>query len=294
MNAVTETPTIVVFKTLGQFEKLLAMSSNLKPLHVDIELLLLCTVGVLLLTLLALCWYFIKRYKHIIYNMKQTAIHSENLALEKERERIAMELHDGIGSKLVGFNYQLSGLQSRVLSDDSLGSILNGFNSVYKDVRSISHQLIPPSFKETNLDSIIESYINQFRSEFMQITYATYPMHFDWSKVDDHNLLELYRIIQELVSNTLKHAQASEIDLQLVVSDKYITLSYEDNGLGFSPKECTNGIGMLSIENRVLALQGRLICDSAPGKGTFMNIQLPIQSKSRKKRNLRYHNYQSA
>src|SRR5699024_194911 len=91
--------------------------------------------------------------------------------------------------------------------------------------------------------------------------------------------VEVYRILQELISNVVKHARADFAEIQLVADDEAVTLIVEDRGKGFSTTSRTGGFGLHSIRSRVDALGGELHIDAMPGRGTFVQVSIPVEIK---------------
>ena len=97
-------------------------------------------------------------------------------------------------------------------------------------------------------------------------------------RLDQVYELGIYRICQELINNTLKHANANKSDLQLINSNHMLRIIYEDDGSGFSFSDIKKGLGLTNIENRVKALGGEWIIDSTPGKGMTATIEIPLNT----------------
>ncbi len=189
---------------------------------------------------------------------------------DKERKRIAQELHDSIGGNLAAIKLKLN--NSVDTRGDYLSVLNNQIDDTYEQVRNLSHNLIPKKFSKNNFCDILEEYINSIwgaNSSFM-----VYPR----SEIDllNENLqIEIFKIIQELATNTIKHAQATSIELQVNLVDKELNILFEDNGIGFNTKNHKEGIGFENIKNRLKKFQGTFYIDSRIDRGTIINIEIP-------------------
>lgn len=192
---------------------------------------------------------------------------------ENERTRLSKELHDGIGSKLASLKINLSNINSS-LKNDELQSSLQFLDETISDLRQISHDLMPETLLKYGLIKSLEDYFLEIRKNNpkQKIKFETYGNNFNLHQEKE---LAVYRIILELVANALKHAQANEIFVQLIVDEPTINLSIEDDGIGFDVKQNHNGIGMKTIESRVKFLNGELEINSEKNQGTSIFVHFP-------------------
>ncbi|GAA4107862.1 ATP-binding protein [Aquimarina addita] len=193
---------------------------------------------------------------------------------DKERERIAQELHDSIGGNLAAIKIQLNNAFAKVKKDE-LKIINTHIDDTYEQVRSISNNLIPEKFSKNLFSDVLEEYFNTIiTSSNLTGSFTAYPR----KKIDTlhENLqIEVFKIIQELLTNTIKHANASTIVLQLNLIDTILNILFEDNGIGFNVENSTDGIGFRNIKSRLKQLSGTLYIDSRMKRGTIMNIEIP-------------------
>lgn len=190
----------------------------------------------------------------------------------KERDRIARELHDSIGANIAGIKLQLDANNST-----NTKPLLDQLDKTYHQVREISHSLIPKEFKEQRFVSLVKHYINNIsKNKSVAITFEAYPEK-DLNKIDYKLQSTLLNISKELITNAFKHANATEIDLQisLLADDDSIQLIYEDDGQGFDTKTTKNGIGLNNIKHRVSALKGTFSINSRLNKGTVITLSIP-------------------
>ncbi len=202
-------------------------------------------------------------------NTQQKEMYTQYISgVEKERSRIAGELHDDVGSRL-SYLKQLLQTHSEQSSKtaDQLDVLIN-------DVRQLSHDLAPPMTHLSGLVPLIEKLITETRlSTGLDIKFQQH----NYSEVLIANQIQqLYRILQEALNNIVKHAQATRVDVQLFGHDKEINLTIEDNGKGFVSSEKEDSVGLNQMKIRAESLGGRFEINSQPGKGTFVLVETPI------------------
>lgn len=192
---------------------------------------------------------------------------------DKARSKIAKELHDSIGGNLAAIKLQLNSVATK---PDTVLNIQKQLDETYQQVRDLSHNLIPEKFNQNNFSNLLEGYLkNLAEIDHLKTSFTVYPK----PKIDlivDHLQMEIYKIIQELVTNTLKHAKASSIDLQLYYFEDNLNILFEDNGIGFDSQKKALGIGFKNINARLKTISGFLEIDSMPNRGTIINIDIPL------------------
>ncbi|MBC7409154.1 MAG: hypothetical protein H7339_12260 [Arcicella sp.] len=208
--------------------------------------------------------------------------YSQNLIsnIESERQRLAGEIHDGLGQNLLVIrNRILLTLKKKNSSEkleETLRMLLDITSDTLDDTRAMSHNLRPPILNTMGLTSAIKSLVEKNRS--------TSQLQIDFEMNDSVDGLipkdleiNLYRILQESFNNTLKHSQATIIELRLNHTQDTIHLEFKDNGVGYDPKLQLQGQGILGMKERVSLLKGVITIESIIGKSTKINIQIPIQ-----------------
>lgn len=194
---------------------------------------------------------------------------------DKARTKIAKELHDSIGGNLAAIKLQLNGV---VTNPDAVQNIQKQLDETYQQVRDLSHNLIPEKFSQNNFCSLLEEYQKNLAGiNNLKTTFAAYPR----SKIDliaDNMQMEIYKIIQELVTNTLKHAKATSIELQLNCVEDNLNILFEDNGIGFDSQKKESGIGFKNIISRLNTISGSMEIDSMLSRGTIINIEIPLNN----------------
>lgn len=198
-------------------------------------------------------------------------------AQELERKRIAEDLHDGLGSSLAAVKFHLHAYKNNPTNTEELfNTTTELLDLAVKEVRDISHNMIAGVLPKSGLTHAIQDLKNTIEASH-QLKFQLHIHHLD-DRLDRFVEINIYRIIQESISNILKHAHASEIILQLSRHENDLLLIIEDNGIGFNTNTVNlrAGIGLKNIESRVDALAGKLQLDSIKGKGTIITVEIPI------------------
>ena len=208
--------------------------------------------------------------KHLaIVKEKESGMQAMIQAEEKERSRIAKELHDGIvqdiGSVILGWRSKAKDLDSEQL--------LNRLEETNKELRNVSHQLMPKALEELGLISALEdmlehslSYINmQYNFEYFNIK----------ERLPQKIEITIYRIAQELVHNIIKHSGATDVSVQLFKNKGNVLFVVEDNGNGIKEKK-KPGIGLLNIKSRIATLHGSVNFEPSENSGTLVTIKIPV------------------
>lgn len=213
---------------------------------------------------------------------KQKTMNAMVVGIEKERERWSHELHDGLGVRLSLLKQELQMLSSHftqpVKAEDKLGLIIDELDTAHQDLRNISHNIMPKSLHKLGLRSAIEELLYRLRLVDNALEVNFFP-HADLEGIPRFSQQQLYHIVQELLNNMIKHSQATEINLQFVQHQDQMILTMEDNGQGFDVNRAyRNGIGLKNIKNRVSVLAGKFLVDSAPGRGTLISVEIPLDS----------------
>ncbi|MDJ1506577.1 sensor histidine kinase [Xanthocytophaga agilis] len=193
---------------------------------------------------------------------------------EKERNRIAHDLHDEIGVLLTTSRLYFNQL-SYVKAEEHLQQVSNKMNGLFDEmmfnIRRISHDLRPVILENLGLIEAVESLSEKLNEAGIQFQF-THQITIELSKEAE---LILYRIIQELIGNTLKHAKASHIFLHIKDQQHQLYLTYKDDGIGFEPDNTNSGLGMKSIESRLNLLDGKMKIIK-PEKGIHLLMEMDI------------------
>ncbi|MCB0738111.1 MAG: tetratricopeptide repeat protein [Bacteroidetes bacterium] len=190
---------------------------------------------------------------------------------EKERSRIARDLHDGISQLLFGLKLKIQSLR---IHDETLLKMLK---QAMAEVRNVSHNLAPNDLSELGFVAALKNNVERINSSNqLEVNLKTEELQL--LTLTAAQQTNLYRIAQELLNNTLKHAEASHVELVLFKENNKLTFSAKDNGKGFDQKSNSNnvGIGWSNIKARLQLLNGRLNVVSSPGNGTEVFIEIPM------------------
>ncbi|WP_299261496.1 sensor histidine kinase [uncultured Aquimarina sp.] len=194
------------------------------------------------------------------------------IAQNEERNRISRELHDSIGGNLAAIKLQMIDIKK---GEEFQNAIINQLDNTYQQVREISHNLIPKKISQTAFANYISEYIDTIEKVTdPDITFIPHPIE-KINTIDDNQKVEIFRIIQELITNALKHAKAKVIEICLNAYSDSIEIIFEDDGIGFDVKKERNGIGLQNIKKRLTLLKAKIDIDSAINRGTAIRIEIP-------------------
>jgi two-component system, NarL family, sensor kinase len=197
---------------------------------------------------------------------------------EEERSRIAKDLHDGLGGMLSGVKLSFINMKEKIRlpAEDLKGfdqSVMLIDNTI-GELRKVAHNLMPEVLVRFGLDEALKEYCNSIQaSANIPVIYQQFGKQRKLSRQAEINI---YRIVQELVNNALKHSDAKQIIVQLTRNQNKTGITVEDNGKGFDVKTqgLKKGAGMSNIKYRVNYFKGTLDINSQPGNGTSVNIEL--------------------
>jgi len=200
-------------------------------------------------------------------------------AEENERQRIAKDLHDGVGQMMSAAKMNLSAIESEInftneSQKQSFEKIITLVDESCKEVRTVSHIMMPNALLKNNLPNAIHEFVNKLSNKSLRVQVYTEGLD---EKIDSNVETVLYRVIQECVHNAIKHAGATTLDISLIRDKDGISGTIEDNGRGFdlADKEKFEGIGLKNITTRIEYLRGTVDFDSAPGRGTLIALHVP-------------------
>jgi signal transduction histidine kinase len=200
---------------------------------------------------------------------------------ELERKRIAKDLHDGLGGLLATVKIHFINISNEIKSlspQPSYQKASRLLDNAVEEVRRIAYNMMPDALTKLGLVPAIEDLAEGLEARGMEVHIQTFDIG---NRLSQEKEIMLYRVVQELLNNVRKHAQASKVIIQLSMHDKELHLTVEDNGNGFDPSSIKNGIGMQSIRSRVHFLKGTLQVESEPKKGTTVSITVPeVSSKA--------------
>ena len=188
---------------------------------------------------------------------------------EEERNKLGVELHDGVGAMLssIKLNLQVAKQQDGL---DSLDTVSGRVDETITRVRGISHQMMPIILPKYWLRHAISDLFEKISSDDLSASIS----HWDEPELDNQDALMLYRIVQELINNSIKHSEASTIDFSVQKSDKQILIIYSDNGKGYPDEVLNNseGMGLLNIKNRYQAINALATFSNGKEGGAKVNL----------------------
>jgi len=202
---------------------------------------------------------------------------------EQERTRLAKDLHDGLGGMLSGIKFSLSNMKENlIMTPDNVHAFersIDMLDSSIKEMRRVAHNMMPEILVKYGLDTALKEFCTEIdHSSVLHVNYQSVGMQ--KAEIPQTISVTIYRIIQELLNNAIKHAHAKNVLVQLHQSDqeKLLAVTVEDDGNGFDINllEKSAGMGWPNIKNRVEFLKGKIDLQSAPCKGTSIMIEINI------------------
>ena len=199
-------------------------------------------------------------------------------AQEEERQRIARDLHDSIGALLSAAKLHISNIESEIkkLADlDFLKNTENIIDHASQEVRRVAHDMMPGVLMKLGLEEGLEDFFDKIRSTqniTVSFVYDELP-----KRLNNKQEIMIFRMIQELTNNTLKHANASEIKLMMKLNGQKLTINYKDDGKGFDPKliEDETNFGLSGLKSRAKYIGATIDIESNPNQGVHLQIIIP-------------------
>lgn len=246
------------------------------------------SICVLMLLVALLAYSYYNRYKLKQHTKLQKAVMREQElateavieAEEKERKRIAGDLHDGVGQLMSAARMNLSLVANEVKFENeeqkaAFEKALSLVDDSCKEVRAVSHNIMPNALLKAGLASAIRDFLHKIDHRVLEVNLYADGIN---DRLPSNIEMVLYRVVQECVNNVIKHSGASKLDITLIKDEDGITVTVEDNGKGFNPTEKQAedaGIGLKNMQTRIHYLKGTIEWDTAPGKGTVVMINVP-------------------
>lgn len=202
---------------------------------------------------------------------------------EQERTRLAKDLHDGLGGMLSGIKFSLNNMKGNLImtpdNSQAFERSIDMLDSSIKEMRRVAHNMMPEVLIRYGLNDALKEFCNEIdRSGVIHLNYQSIGM--EKIIIDQTIAVTIYRIVQELVNNAIKHAVAKNVLVQLHLTqpERSLTVTVEDDGKGFDIAllKQSSGIGWNNIQNRVEFLKGKLDVSSNPGKGTSVLIEVGV------------------
>jgi len=200
---------------------------------------------------------------------------------EQERTRLAKDLHDGLGGMLSGIKYSFNTMKGNlVMTPDNAQAFersMDMLDSSIKEMRRVAHNMMPEALVKFGLDAALKDFCADINnSGALLVSYQSIGL--DHLAIDQTAAITIYRIVQELINNTMKHAAAKTAVVQVSKTNNQLTVTVEDDGKGFDTAilKQAKGIGWSNIQNRIEFLKGNLDVQSEKDKGTSVHIEINI------------------
>ncbi len=228
---------------------------------------------------IAFSWLLIRTYYRNKF-LRQKAMMEKEIAIEQERTKMARELHDGLGSMLSGIKHSFAAMTKEFELNDKQELLFHAnvekLNESIKELRNISHNMASDSLLKYGLENSLRDYCSNASLN------SGIPVSFTALNTKDLNINEeksihIFRIIQELFQNIMKHSAAKNVVVQISNNNNQLYITVEDDGKGFdmSAIKKQDGIGLKNIETRIKLLKGNLDYQTSPGGGTSVLMTIP-------------------
>jgi len=200
---------------------------------------------------------------------------------EAERSRIAKDLHDGLGGLLSGVKLQLGAMKGNLILSEENGQAFNRaldkLDESISEMRRVAHNMMPETLLHFGLPKALQDYtegLMQQQAFTIECTFKGLEQ-----RMSQSTEVMIYRMVQELINNAVKHSGASNILVQIIRhSNRQLNITVEDNGKGFIPEQIKqNAAGLRSVKSRVEYLNGKMDLQSEPGKGTSVYIECDLK-----------------
>lgn len=212
--------------------------------------------------------------------LRELTAHQDRVK-EAERKRIAREIHDELGQTLLALRIDVSMLDARTAKshprlNEKVRGALHQIDATVRTIRTIINNL-RPAVLDLGLTAAIEWQVSEFRRR-SGIACDLFMGEKEFV-VDDARATSLFRILQESLTNVIRHANASHVVIELYQEDNQLVMKIIDNGVGIYPgtRKHANSFGLVGVEERIHALGGEFLIESAPGKGTTLTVYIPLE-----------------
>ena len=222
-----------------------------------------------------------QRIKELEQEQQLLATESVLQGQEQERQRLAKDLHDGLGGILSSTKYSFSNMKNNmIITEENALAFERSMGMLDKSIselRRVAHNMMPEALLKFGLDTALQDFCSNIKqSGAVQLVYQSFEMKDD--TIPQSKASIIYRLVQELVNNILKHAKATNALVQIIRKENTISITVEDNGIGFDTNilQHNNGIGYNNMQNRVAYLSGSMDIQASEGNGTSVNIEIPL------------------
>jgi signal transduction histidine kinase len=270
------------YNTAKKEQTIINQSNNINRKN---SIILFSTILFFLLSILGFNFYKRKKSEQAIIlqqeisTQQEIAIKEVIEAEERERKRIASDLHDGVGQLLTAAKFNLSGISNQLTAltetqKNIFEKALSMVDESAKEVRLVSHNIMPNALIKRGLANTIKEFIEKIENNAIKINLQTEGLQ---NELAENTEIVIYRVIQECVNNVIKHSKANTLDISIINDAEGLAVSLEDNGIGFDNKllDKIEGIGLKNIQSRINYLKGSVEFDSQLGNGTLVSIFIP-------------------
>lgn len=246
--------------------------------------------GAVLLLLISILSYGYYRQKQKLQDQRINELETEKKLTateavlkgeEQERTRLAKDLHDGLGGMMSGIKYSLQTMKKNLImtpeNQQAFERSIDMLDSSISEMRRVAHNMMPEALAKFGLDAALKDFCDDINgTSSLQVAYQSIGI--DGVVIDQTSAISIYRIVQELINNVMKHASARSAIVQVTKTNGTITITVEDDGKGFNTAilERSRGIGWTNIQSRVGYLKGKVDIQSDTGKGTSVHIELNV------------------
>jgi two-component system sensor histidine kinase UhpB len=210
---------------------------------------------------------------------KRRLIGKVNTAVEDERQSIALEIHDELNATLIAARLEaqrIADLSPEGEVRDKAQSIIKLTLGLYNSGRALVRRLRPEVLDMLGLDGAVEEMVRHYDSARSGCRFHL-QAHGDFSHMEGSVAISAYRIVQEAMSNIVKHARATQATVSLSLAQGELRMQIADNGIGFDTAQASSGIGLVGMRERVYAANGRIAIETGLAAGTRINIAMPIR-----------------
>ncbi|WP_165958002.1 sensor histidine kinase [Segetibacter sp. 3557_3] len=240
--------------------------------------ILYTTVLVSVFIAVILTYFFISivRYHRRYVKLQREQINAEITIQENERKRIANDLHDSIGPMLSAVKMNINCIDTHSAADEQLIKKSGVYiDEIVTNLRRISYNLLPNALERKGLVEALTRYIEDLPASRLKIELNASPE----VEIPSTEGVHIFRMLQEVIHNTIKHAMATSLKINILKANGVLEIITTDNGKGFKREVAwagTTGLGLKSINSRIELLNGKLTIDSQPGRGTIYIFRIPV------------------
>jgi len=207
------------------------------------------------------------------------AIDSMLKTQEEERSRMARDLHDGLGGMLSGVKLSLGAMKGNIILSEGntrlFAKVLDQLDHSIREMRRVAHNMMPEALVKFGLQQAIQDYCDGLNESIQP--HFKIQLHGLENRLEAATEIIVYRVVQELLNNVVKHANATIVLVQVMRHENNLNITIEDNGKGFDVSNSFKGDGLNNVRSRVGYLKGQLDIQSVPGEGTSVHIDFTIQ-----------------